>query len=221
MKGLGRAAVLGLLLCGAAAGLAGTAYGTTIKSASGYGPLDTVGFNHCLNQTNPCEAAQLTNQTFNIDGVTGNVVDVTGGSGQFLQVFDLGAVAANTVISLPFLNGGLLTCGFGNGAQSNAVDSSFNTTVAGLPCTPIDDVTGTGTALQNGSTLYSTTDALNNVVTFTINANGSITFDTAVSDVVLWAPSTTATATPEPGSVALLGTGVALLWGKFRRRRSV
>jgi len=124
------------------------------------------------------------------------------------------------VISLPFQSWGMLTCGngFGSGAVSSAFDSSGpSSTIPGLPCTPIDDVSGTGTSVLGG-TLYSTTDALGNNVAFTILGNGSIQFDSSFTDAAFWF-TPDSSPTPEPTSLALLGTGLTVLVGGNLRRR--
>ena len=200
---------------------------TTIKSASGYGQFDP-NFSNCFSSGSPCEAFQATGTTLVVNGNTESILQVTGGSNSFsglssLDLFDFGAVQAGTVISLPFQSWGLLTCGngFGSGAVSTAFDSGGPAnTISGLPCTPIDDVSGTGTALFGGSTLYLTADAAGNNVAFTILGNGSIQFDSSFTDAAFWfTPDSSTVPTPEPTSIALLGTGLATLIGLRRRKR--
>jgi len=192
---------------------------TTIKSASGYGPFDS-NFANCFSSSSNCEAFQATGQTLVVNGNTENILQL-GGNGSSLDIFDFGAVQASTVISLPFQSWGMLTCGngFGSGAVSSAFDSSGpSSTVPGLPCTPIDDVSGTGTSVLGG-TLYSTTDALGNSVGFTILGDGSIQFDSSFTDAAFWFTPDSSTATPEPASLALLGTGLSVIIGSKLRRR--
>jgi hypothetical protein len=200
---------------------------TTIKSGSHYGPNDP-DFAHCKTSSSPCEAATDTGTLVSINGTnyeefqltTGSTIDALYGTNVF-DVFDFGKITADSLINLPFTSWGILTCGYGTGALSSAVDSSGTSSVTGLPCTPIDNLTGTGIPLSGGTTLYSTVDAFGNNVAFTLLANGSIRFNSDFSDVVFFTADTgSATAlTPEPGSLALLGTGIVALWAKFGRRK--
>jgi hypothetical protein len=205
-----------------------TTEATTIKTGSHYGSIPVQGsdiqtFTDCLNASVACEAAQNTAVVFSFNGNNYNEVQFTTGFGQLFDVFDFGSIKADTLINLPFASWGVLTCGDGDASDpQNTTGHAFDSghqSVTGLPCTQIDAITGI--PLFGGTTLYATTDFLGNGVAFTVLADGSIRFNSDFSDVVFFTSDTGqgTTATPEPGSLALLGTGIVALWAKFGRRK--
>lgn len=199
--------LLGFAHCGRA---------TTIRSASTYG--QDPGYASCLASSNPCESFNLQSQgTVILDGILAFNVDqfafndgtpVASPVTQVLDIFNLGSIAPGQTFTLSsslfsaldLANAQILGC---NDGATFPVDSSFPPVPVNGFCTPI-----TGT-VYNG--LIS-----NGVV------NGLASFSTAtdynLSLLVLAVPQSV-TPTPEPASLALLGTGLATLITLKRRKR--
>jgi len=211
--GLGLLSVA-VLLCGVSA--SAVTISAPVRGASGYGPQTSLG--SCngniadfqadpSNQAN-CIGVNLT--TFDVNGtqLSGAQYSFLSNSGDFgkFDVFDIGGVTSGSTFFVPLLDPNALTGVFfcNNGSNSTAQDS-FLTSITGLPCTPgaPNSANVTETILPNGIQFNFTAD-FSDITLFT--ADGNLVGNT--------------TATPEPGTIALLGTGVLALWGKFRRRQS-
>ena len=189
---------------------------TTIRSASTYG--QDHGFDNCLISTNPCESFSLQSQgTVILDGILSFNVDrfafndgtppdspVT----QTLDIFNLGSIAPGQTFTLSsslfsaadLANAQILGC---NDGATFPVDSSSPPQPVNGFCAQI-----TGTA-YNGLISNGVVNGL---------ASFSTTADYNLSNLVLDVPLS-ATPTPEPASIALLGTGLATLIGLRRRKR--
>lgn len=85
------------------------------------------------------------------------------------------------------------------------------------------DIYGLGFNVTDGSTVY-TVDLWSNGAAlggYQLNdALGATTFVPSNMDGLAYAVNFSAAPTPEPGSLALLGSGVAGLWGVMRRKRA-
>jgi hypothetical protein len=185
---------------------AGATAVTKVRGGSNYGPQST--FSSCADGSNgnPCEAfGPIT--TISSGGVDFTVSQFVfggpGGPGTVLNLIDMGVLGPNQTFSLvPGLFDPALTeifaCGGGSLDGSNAAVDSGNNPISTF-CT--QGLTSLPPLDQNGSS-------------FTTGAGYNFT-----GHLVLDAPAGGVVGTPEPGTLALLGIGLAALSGKSLRKR--
>ena len=189
---------------------------TTIRSASTYG--QDPGFQSCLASTDPCESFNLQSQgTVILDGILGfNVDQFAFNDGtplgspvtQTVDIFNLGSIAPGQTFTLSsslfsaadLANAQILGC---NDGSTFPVDSSSPPQPVNGFCTQINGTAYNG-LISNG--------VVNGLASF------STTADYNLSNLVLDVPLS-ATPTPEPASLMLLGTGLTVLVGSKVRGR--
>lgn len=203
---------------------------TRVKQGSSYGESDAFGnslsgVTDCEttdNSDNGCQAYVLLGST-TLDGISATEYEFSDGSdpGVIFDIFNLGSSLTNgTTVSLSGAQLGIFTCGdfTGNPSPSDFNSSGPAMGQTGLPCTPI----GALTASPNGGyTVLDFTEfngSLPAGFEFTLNADGSITFNNIPNgdDVVVY--DAAATPTPEPSTLGLLGLGIVALGGLLLRR---
>jgi hypothetical protein len=186
-----------------------------VKGASNYGAAtDFFGCmtgNTAVTSGNPCEGFLLTPvTTVSVGALNYNVYQFVSGNGSdpgtVLDIVDLGPLAPGSTFSFSSIFAPTITGVFGCGDQISPLDGSTQATDSGTnpmagPCT--GRLTGAPDISQNGTS-------------FTVGPTFNNSFP--LTDLVLEAPDPV-TATPEPASLALVGTGLVVLLGKRVRRR--
>jgi len=187
----------------------GSATTIHVRGASGYGPLSTYG--SCVGSSDPCEGFQTAPFTLDLNGLDYQVFQFSDSSGDNIDVFEIGTIAGSiaspSTFFLPLIDTSMDTGVFfcDNGTSNFAVDSSFpSNPLTGLPCT-----VGAPSTSNFSETVLPTGIKL----TFTGNFSDLTLF---TEDGNLGSGSTVSS--PEPGSLALLGVGLAALAGKLRRK---
>jgi PEP-CTERM motif-containing protein len=177
----------------------------SVHGASHYGP--DPGFLSCEDGTDNCQAFNLTPTVVNFGGNTYDVFQFVTNDGvgdvSVYNVVDLHSLGANATFSLPptFFTPAQTEI-LGCGGASDPFDGSTFPTDSSFPALKIPGICTAGSTVPS----------------VTLNADGTFTtgkgFDLA--DLVLDAPVGTAS-TPEPGTLFLLGVGLAAVGRRLRR----
>jgi PEP-CTERM motif len=204
-----------------------------VRTGSSYGPLST-DFGTCVgNIVNFLNTSTLNNCEQDVSGTftvgtntyTGNEFAFLDGSGTQFGIFDVLQLTGNSSITLALANfalpTGVFMCGVGSDGPSTSVAHDSTNTPTGqltdLACT-----TGS-TMFQNVLDFTGEIDATFtlNGVTFTNLGDSPVAVFTTDGNILgaTFTPGVTVVATPEPGTLMLLGTGIAALVGLRRRKQ--
>jgi hypothetical protein len=224
----GNGVFAGLILAAVACVFPAPSQATTIRSASGYGTGESI--SQCQTPVGNCEGFQLA--PIQVNGIWYNgadfffrTPDVDGNSNQkLLDIIDVGQVSSGGSFFLPLLNPSAsfqFTDGFSSDTLATGLFGCGN---SGAPFAVSSNTDNNGNPIPlSGLPCMGVTDS--NLVTSTIESNGILfSFNGDISNLVLFTEDDnvgtgSAVATPEPGSLALLGAGALALWGGLKRRK--